>query len=85
MISPRKKPMNVLGLGYSVGTNGSVLTSDVIVVKTFEELQNRSKEVKGKFVVYNFDYTSYEDQVIYRIYGATFAATFGATAALVSI
>ena len=75
--------MNILGLGYSVGTNGSVLTGDVIVVKTFEELQNRSNEVKGKFVVYNFDYTSYGLQAIYRGYGATAAAKFGATAALV--
>ncbi len=77
--------MNILGLGYSVGTNGLVLTGDVIVVKTFEELQNRSNEVKGKFVVYNFDYTGYGDQVIYRVYGATFAAKLGATAALVRL
>ena len=83
MVEPRTKPMNILGLGYSVGTNGQVLTADVVVVKDFDELKRRSNEVKGKFVVYNFDFHSYGQQVQYRSYGASRAAQYGAVAALV--
>ena len=74
-----------MGLGHSVGTNSSVLTADVIVVKDFDELNRRSNEVKGKFVVYNFDFQSYGQSVIYRGYGASAAAKYGAVGALVII
>ncbi|CAG2105142.1 unnamed protein product [Medioppia subpectinata] len=83
MNSPRVKPLNILGLGYSVGTNGTVLTGEVVVVKTFDELKNRSNEVKGKFVVYNFDFKGYGESVEYRGRGASEAAKYGAIAALV--
>ena len=83
--------MNILGLGNSVGTNGSELTGDVIVVKTFDELKSRRNEVKGKIVVFNMEskyskvnyLTIYEKLVEYRLYGATFAAKYGAIAAMV--
>ncbi|XP_054158520.1 carboxypeptidase Q-like [Oppia nitens] len=83
MVSPRNKPLNILSLGYSVGTNGSVLTGDVIVVKTFDELNRRSQEVRGKFVVYNYDFVSYFESVQYREYGASRAAQYGAIGALI--
>ena len=85
MVAPRRKHLNILGLGFSVGTNGAVLTSDVVVVKSFDELKNRSNEVKGKIVVYNFDYDTYGRKAVYRKYGATFAAKYGATAVLVIV
>ncbi|CAG2176510.1 unnamed protein product, partial [Oppiella nova] len=83
MVSPRVKPLNILGLGYSVGTDGQVLTGEIVVVKTFEELANRSQEVKGKFVVYNFDFKGYGESVKYRGSGASEAAKYGAIGALV--
>ncbi|XP_054158518.1 carboxypeptidase Q-like [Oppia nitens] len=83
MVSPRNKPLNILSLGYSVGTNGSVLTGDVIVVKTFDELKSRSEEVRGKFVVYNYDFKSYGESVKYRGQGASQAAQYGAIGALI--
>ncbi|CAG2177384.1 unnamed protein product, partial [Oppiella nova] len=83
MVSPRLKSMNILGLGYSVGTNGKVLTGEVVVVKTFEELRARAHEVPGKFVVYNFVYESYAKTAKYRREGASEAARFGAIGALI--
>jgi len=70
-------------LGSSVGTNGDTITAEVIVVKTFDELNNRSNEARGKIVVYNFDFESYGQQVQYRSTGASEAAKYGAVAALV--
>ncbi|XP_054158513.1 uncharacterized protein LOC128956825 [Oppia nitens] len=83
MVSPRIKQLNILGLGTSVGTNGSVLTGNVIVVKTFDELKRRSHEVRGKFVVYNNDFVSYGVSVQYREQGASRAAQFGAIGVLI--
>jgi carboxypeptidase Q len=83
MLTPRKKSLSILSLGSSVGTDGKVITAQVIVVKTFDELSNRSNEIKGKIVVYNFDFQSYGQQVQYRSTGASEAAKYGAVAALV--
>lgn len=83
MIAPREKSMAILGLGGSVGTANKVISAQVIVVKTFDELHKRGKEVPGKMVVYNFEYHSYPEQVQYRAIGASEAAKYGAVAALV--
>ncbi|CAG2119128.1 unnamed protein product, partial [Medioppia subpectinata] len=83
MVSPFEKKLNILGLGYSVGTNGRVLRGDVVVVKSFDELKQRSHEVKGKFVVFNYAYESYNTAAPYRLNGASEAAKYGAIAALI--
>ena len=38
MIAPYEKKLSFLGLGTSVGTGGSILTADIIVVRTYDEL-----------------------------------------------
>ena len=81
MVEPRFKKLSILGLGTSVGTNKVPLTAPVIVVNSFDEL--KTKQIQGKIVVYNFNFTSYGNQVIYRKQGATEAAKYGAVAALV--
>ncbi|XP_054158577.1 carboxypeptidase Q-like [Oppia nitens] len=83
MVCPRKQSLNILGLGYSVGTNGSVVTGDVIVIKTFAELNRRSREIRGKFVVYNYDFNSYDESVAYKLHGASRASKYGAIGALI--
>ena len=44
IISPRKQDLPVMALGSSISTNGT-LEADVIVVRSFEELEQRSSEV----------------------------------------
>lgn len=84
MIAPRTKKMSILGLGYSVGTDGREIEAPVIVVHNFTELAERAAEVPGKIVVYNYEYKSYSESVKYRSRGASEAAKHGAVAAFVS-
>ncbi|XP_065580476.1 carboxypeptidase Q-like isoform X2 [Artemia franciscana] len=84
MIHPRFQPLSVIGLGPSVATPIEGIISEILVVKSFEELQNKTpNEVKGKIVVYNEEFESYGKTVIYRGLGAVEAAKLGAAAALV--
>lgn len=49
LLSPREKNIPIAGLGRSVGTpNGQPLTAKVLVVSSFEELDSRNSEAKGK-------------------------------------
>lgn len=75
--------MSILGLGYSVGTGGKVIEASVVVVRSFEELQARSAEIKGRIVVYNYDWIGYGKSVKYRSRGAAEASKHGAIAALI--
>jgi len=82
-------------LGGSTSTPSEGLTSEVVVVKNFDELRALGRDkVAGKIVLFNeiFDkkkaeaglaFAAYGDAVRYRGAGATAAAQFGATAALV--
>ncbi|XP_011302054.1 carboxypeptidase Q isoform X2 [Fopius arisanus] len=83
LVSPRKKDLRMLGLGYSVGTPNEGITADAIIVESFAELKRRADEVAGKIVVYNQDFVSYGETVIYRSSGASEAAKYGALAVLI--
>lgn len=84
MIEPRVKKMALLGLGYSVGTPSEGITAEVIVIKNFTELSTTDYEkVKGKIVLYDPEYTTYGNTVVYRSQGATKAAEKGAVASLI--
>ena len=45
MISPRVQPLQMLGLGKSVGTPEEGITAQIIAVETFEELQTVADKV----------------------------------------
>ncbi|XP_077023394.1 carboxypeptidase Q isoform X2 [Tamandua tetradactyla] len=83
MLEPRFHTMAILGLGSSIGTPPEGITAEVLVVTSFEELQRRASEARGKIVVYNQPYVNYSTTVQYRVRGAVEAAKVGALASLI--
>lgn len=83
MLLPRIHKMAILGLGSSIGTPPGGITAEVLVVTSFDELQRRASEARGKIIVYNQPYTSYGITVQYRHQGAVEAAKVGAVASLI--
>lgn len=81
---PIEKDLPMLGLGGSIGTPEKGITGEVLVVKSFEELNERSAEAKGKIVLFNAEFTSYGQTVGYRVNGASEAAKHGAVASLIA-
>jgi carboxypeptidase Q len=45
LISPRKKKIAIIGLGYSVGTPKEGILAEVLVVRSFEELKAKGNQV----------------------------------------
>lgn len=83
MIAPREKQLPMLGLGNSVATPEEGIEAEVLVVSSFEDLQQQSDQAKGKIVVYNVPFTTYGQTVQYRVNGAVEAAKAGAVASLI--
>lgn len=83
MISPRVAEVAVLALGNSVGTPEGGIEAEVLVVRSFDELDSLNASAEGKIVVFNNEYVSYGVSVAYRSQGARRAAAYGAVAALV--
>jgi carboxypeptidase Q len=84
-------PLNVLALGNSVGSGPAGVTAPVLEVASFDELEAKKDQVKGKIVFYNYHFNptyvktfhSYRDAYIYRGHGASRAAKYGAVAVIV--
>lgn len=83
LVEPRSYRMAILGLGGSVGTPPGGITAPVLVVSSFDDLQRRSAEAKGKIVLFDVPFTDYRATVAYRVGGASAAARAGAVASLV--
>lgn len=81
--APRRHAMVMLGLGNSVGTPAEGVEADVLVVRTFQELEADRDRVKGRIVLFNVPFTVYGETVAYRATGPSRAAALGAVAALV--
>jgi Predicted aminopeptidases len=87
----QKQPLAVLALGNTVGTGTQGITAPVLLVHSFDELEQRKDEVKGKIVFYNYRFNdqfirtfqAYSDAVRYRAQGPSRAARYGAVAVLV--
>lgn len=83
-------PLQVLALGNSVGAPNGV-TAPVLEVSSFQELEAKKDQVKGKIVFYNYHFNpsfihtfdSYGDAVKYRGQGASRAAKYGAVAIMI--
>ncbi|HMH22371.1 MAG TPA: M20/M25/M40 family metallo-hydrolase [Puia sp.] len=86
-----RSSMDVLALGNSVGTGAAGIDAPVVMVRSFEELSQRSREIKGKIVFYNYPFNpgfietfrAYGDAVRYRVAGASNAARYGAVGVLI--
>jgi carboxypeptidase Q len=87
----KEETLDILALGNSVGTGASGITAPVVLINSFEELEKRKDEIKGKIVFYNYRFNprliqtfrAYGDAVRYREFGASRAAKYGAVAMLV--
>ena len=81
--SPRAVPLNMIGLGRSIGTPAKGITADVLVVTSFDELTKRASEAKGKIVLFDVPFTGYGQTVRYRGRAAIEASKVGGVAALI--
>ena len=85
------KSLAVLALGNSEGSGAKGVAADVVAVSSFEELEKRKNEVKGKIVFYNYPFNptyirpgqSYGEAGVYRYNGASRAAKYGAIGVMV--
>lgn len=91
MLNGKKVVLDVLALGNSLGSGPKGVTAPVILINSFEELEQRKDEIRGKIVFYNYKFNprfvktfqSYGDASRYRGQGASRAAKYGAVAVLV--
>lgn len=85
------KQLDVVALGNSVGTGPKGLNAEVIEVKSFDDLEAKKDQVKGKIVFYNYKFNptfirtfqSYGDASRYRGQGPSAAAKHGATGVII--
>jgi carboxypeptidase Q len=83
LMLPVRQPLVMLGLGNSAGTDLRGVEADVVVVASFDELEQRAAEIRGRIVLFNVPFTAYGATVRYRADGPSRAARLGAVAALV--
>lgn len=86
----KKKALDIVALGNSIGSDKGI-SNDIILVNSFDDLEKRKEDVKGKIVFYNYKFNptfirtfqSYGDAVKYRGQGPSAAAKLGAVAVIV--
>jgi carboxypeptidase Q len=83
IVEPARHAIVMLGLGNSVGTPRQGIQADVLVVRSFEELDTRSAAARGRIVCFNAAFTNYGETVRFRSTGPSRAARYGAVAVLV--
>lgn len=83
IVEPAPHQMTMLGLGDSVGTPAGGIQADAVVVRSFQELEAAGAKVKGRIVVFNVPFTTYEETRPYRGDGPSRAAALGAIGAFV--
>lgn len=90
IIGGRKKALDVIALGNSIGS-GKPLTAQVLLVTDFDDLERKKNSVKDKIVFYNYPFNprfvktfqAYSDAVKYRGQGPSRAAKYGAKGVIV--
>ncbi len=85
------KRLDVIALGNSMGSGAAGVTEEVLLVNSFDELEKKKNEVKGRIVFYNYKFdntyvstfSAYRDAGQYRGNGPSRAAKYGAKAVIV--
>lgn len=83
ILEPAHHEIAMLGLGDSVGTPPEGVSGEILMVKSFAELDDHSSSARGRIVVLNVPFTNYEESSVIRVVGASRAARHGAVAMLV--
>lgn len=83
IIAPHPSALVMLGLGNSIGTPAEGIEAELLVVRSFDELEAAGATIRGRIVLYNVPFTTYGETVRYRSAGPSRAAALGAVAALV--
>lgn len=86
-----KRKLDVVALGNSIGTGKPGLKSEVVMVRSFEELDAKKDQVAGKIVFFNYPFNNtmvrtfeaYGDASKYRGQGPSRAAKYGALGVIV--
>ena len=81
--APVNEALVMLGLGNSIGTPLQGVEADLIVVRSFAELQAAASRVRDRIVLFNVPFTTYSETVLYRADGPSRAGALGAVGALV--
>jgi carboxypeptidase Q len=83
IVFPHRSSLAMLGLGHSVGTPPDGVEGELLVVRSFNELDAAAERLRGKIVLFNVPFTTYGETVQYRSSGPSRAAAHGAVASLV--
>lgn len=83
IISPGRHQLVMLGLGNSVGTPPEGIEAELVVVRSFQELDAARERIRGRIVLFNVPFAHYGATVQYRSSGPSRAAALGAVAVLV--
>ena len=83
IVDPGRHRLAMLGLGNSIGTPPDGIQSDLLIVRSFQELDASGDRARGRIVLFNVPFTTYGETVVYRSDGPSRAAAKGAVAALV--
>ena len=86
-----KKSLDVIALGNSIGSGPKGIAGEVVEVSSFEDLEQKKDQVKGKIVFYNYHFKKdfvetfdgYSDAVKYRGGGPGNAAKYGAAGVII--
>lgn len=91
IVGAKTTPLDVLALGNSMGSGPKGVSAPVVLVNSFEELEKKKADIKGKIVFYNYKFNesyirtfeAYRDAVGYRGAGPSAAARYGAVGVLI--
>lgn len=83
IVEPHPHVIAMLGLGDSVGTPPGGLKAEVLIVNSLGQLEERASTARGRIVLFNVPFTTYDETMTVRVTGASRAARHGAVAMLI--